>query len=188
MIERGLMEYIANAVWQIPLLAGGAWILLWMVRPRPQVQHGVWLAVLGLAALLPMHGMGAASGVPVVRAQSVAVGAQVLAGAQGSTVAWGERDVPLETEGCLGRRGCVWSGRLGCIACIWLRRLCTGLWRCMWARCCWGCFGLRGRGGRRGGWWRVRVRLRCALAVRRVLKKLGGGLGSGCHGFVSRTR
>ena len=66
MIERVLMEYIANAVWQIPLLAGGAWILLWMARPRPQVQHGVWLAVLGLAALLPVHGMSAASGVPVL--------------------------------------------------------------------------------------------------------------------------
>ena len=117
MIERVLMEYIANAVWQIPLLAGGAWILLWMARPRPQVQHGVWLAVLGLAALLPVHGMSAASGVPVVRAQSVAVGAQGFqgsSGARGSTVAWGERAVPLETEGLLGTEGLrlEWAPRL----------------------------------------------------------------------------
>jgi len=112
MIERGLMEYIANAVWQIPLLAGGAWILLWMARSRPQVQHGVWLAVLGLAALLPVHGMGAASGVPVVRAQSVAMGVQ--GASQGSTVAWGERAVPLETEGLLGAEGLrlEWAPRL----------------------------------------------------------------------------
>ena len=96
MIERGLMEYIANAVWQIPLLAGGAWILLWMARPRPQVQHGVWLAVLGLAALLPVYGMSAASGVTVLKAQSV-VGPQAAEVAQGSTVAWGERAVPSET-------------------------------------------------------------------------------------------
>ena len=113
MIERGLMEYIANAVWQIPLLAGGAWILLWMARPRPQVQHGVWLVVLGLAALLPVHGMSAASGVPVVRAQSVA-GAPGAQGVQGSTVAWGERDVPLEARGLLGTEGLrlEWAPRL----------------------------------------------------------------------------
>ena len=112
MIERGLMEYIANAVWQIPVLAGGAWILLWMARPRPQVQHGVWLAVLGLAVLLPVHGMSAASGVPVVRAQSVA-GAPAQ-GVQGSTVAWGERDVPLEARGLLGTEGLrlEWAPRL----------------------------------------------------------------------------
>jgi len=112
MIERGLMEYIANAVWQIPLLAGGAWILLWMARPRPQVQHGVWLAVLGLAVLLPVHGMSAASGVPVVRAQSV-VGVPAQ-GVQGSTVAWGERDVPLEARGLLGTEGLrlEWAPRL----------------------------------------------------------------------------
>jgi beta-lactamase regulating signal transducer with metallopeptidase domain len=57
MIERALIEYIANTLWQIPLLATGAWLLLWIVKPRPEFQHGVWLAVLGLAVLLPMHGM-----------------------------------------------------------------------------------------------------------------------------------
>jgi beta-lactamase regulating signal transducer with metallopeptidase domain/stalled ribosome alternative rescue factor ArfA len=56
-MERALVEYIANGLWQIPLLAGGAWLLLQMVRPQPQVQHRVWLAVLGLAVLLPLHGM-----------------------------------------------------------------------------------------------------------------------------------
>jgi beta-lactamase regulating signal transducer with metallopeptidase domain len=56
-MERALIEYIANGLWQIPLLAGGAWLFLQMVRPQPQVQHRVWLAVLGLAVLLPLHGM-----------------------------------------------------------------------------------------------------------------------------------
>ena len=60
MIERAVVEYIANALWQVPLLAGGAWLLLWTVRPGPRTQHGVWLAVLGLAVLLPVHGMGSA--------------------------------------------------------------------------------------------------------------------------------
>ena len=58
MIEQALIEYMVNALWQLPLLAGGAWLLLRTVRPGPRVQHGVWLAVLGLAVLLPVHGMG----------------------------------------------------------------------------------------------------------------------------------
>jgi beta-lactamase regulating signal transducer with metallopeptidase domain/phage FluMu protein gp41 len=48
---------VINALWQVPLLAGGAWLLLRMVRPAPLIQHHVWLAVLGLAVLLPVHGM-----------------------------------------------------------------------------------------------------------------------------------
>jgi beta-lactamase regulating signal transducer with metallopeptidase domain len=61
-MERAVVEYIANALWQVPLLAGGAWLFLWAVRPCPRVQHGVWLAVLALAAVLPMHGMGSGMG------------------------------------------------------------------------------------------------------------------------------
>jgi beta-lactamase regulating signal transducer with metallopeptidase domain len=53
MIER-LVEYLVNAVWQLPLLALGAWVFLRAVRLRPSVQHGVWLAVLGLGVLLPL--------------------------------------------------------------------------------------------------------------------------------------
>src|SRR6202046_3298015 len=62
MIERALIEYAINALWQVPLLAGSAWLLLWMVRPAPVTQHRVWLAVLGLALLLPLHGMGGGIG------------------------------------------------------------------------------------------------------------------------------
>ncbi len=58
MMERALIEYVINALWQVPLLAGGAWLLLRMVRPSPLIQHHLWLTVLGLAVLLPMHGMG----------------------------------------------------------------------------------------------------------------------------------
>jgi beta-lactamase regulating signal transducer with metallopeptidase domain len=58
MMERALIEYVINALWQVPLLAGAAWLLLRMVRPAPLTQHRIWLAVLGLAVLLPMHGMG----------------------------------------------------------------------------------------------------------------------------------
>jgi beta-lactamase regulating signal transducer with metallopeptidase domain len=55
--ERVLVEYLANAAWQIPLLVAGAWLLLRMVQPGPVAQHRTWLLVLGLALLLPLHGV-----------------------------------------------------------------------------------------------------------------------------------
>jgi beta-lactamase regulating signal transducer with metallopeptidase domain/polyhydroxyalkanoate synthesis regulator phasin len=58
MMEQAIIEYAINALWQVPLLAGSAWLLLRMVRPAPVTQHRVWLTVLGLAVLLPVHGMG----------------------------------------------------------------------------------------------------------------------------------
>jgi beta-lactamase regulating signal transducer with metallopeptidase domain len=76
MIERAVVEYIANALWQVPLLAGGAWLLLWAANPGPRTQHGVWLTVLGLAVLLPLHGMGSAGALPI-QAPQVPPGATV---------------------------------------------------------------------------------------------------------------
>jgi beta-lactamase regulating signal transducer with metallopeptidase domain len=55
-MERMLIEYVANAFWQLPLVAAGAWLLLRIVRPGPTAQHRVWLGVLGLSLLLPLHG------------------------------------------------------------------------------------------------------------------------------------
>jgi beta-lactamase regulating signal transducer with metallopeptidase domain len=57
MMEQALIEYAINALWQVPLLAGSAWLLMRIVRPAPVTQHHGWLAVLGLAMLLPLHGM-----------------------------------------------------------------------------------------------------------------------------------
>ena len=57
MIERALVEYAINALWQVPLLAASAWLLLWMIKPAPVTHHRVWLALLGLAVLLPLHRM-----------------------------------------------------------------------------------------------------------------------------------
>ena len=54
MIER-LVEYLANAVWQLPLLAAGAWWLLRSVRFGPRAQYRVWIAVLGMGLLLPLE-------------------------------------------------------------------------------------------------------------------------------------
>jgi beta-lactamase regulating signal transducer with metallopeptidase domain len=57
MMEQTLAEYVVNAVWQVPLLAGGAWLLLRVAKPGPQTQHRIWVAVLALCVLLPLRGM-----------------------------------------------------------------------------------------------------------------------------------
>jgi beta-lactamase regulating signal transducer with metallopeptidase domain len=57
MMERMLLEYLANSIWQVPLLAGSAWLAIRIGRPGPRLQHWAWLSVLGLAVLLPLHGM-----------------------------------------------------------------------------------------------------------------------------------
>ena len=85
LIARMLFEYMANALWQIPLLAGGAWLLLTAVKAGPRAQYGVWLGVLGLAVLLPLHGMGG-TGAVAVQVTDAASGARMLpVAAQGET-------------------------------------------------------------------------------------------------------
>src|SRR6266853_1778977 len=56
-MEQAMLEYLANALWQLPVLAAGAWSLLWLTKPGPQTQYRVWLAVLGFAVLLPAWGI-----------------------------------------------------------------------------------------------------------------------------------
>ncbi len=38
-MERAILEYLANALWQLPVLAAGAWVLLWLMKPGPQTQY-----------------------------------------------------------------------------------------------------------------------------------------------------
>ena len=56
-MERSMLEYLANALWQLPVLAAGAWALLWLMKPSPRTQYRVWLAVLAIAVLLPAWGI-----------------------------------------------------------------------------------------------------------------------------------
>src|SRR5438309_6453593 len=56
-MERAMLEYLANALWQLPVLAAGAWALLWLMKPGPRTQYRVWLGVLGIAVLLPAWGI-----------------------------------------------------------------------------------------------------------------------------------
>ncbi len=58
-MERTLIEYLANSIWQVPLLAGSAWLAIRVGRPGPRAQHWAWLSVLALSVLLPLHGMTA---------------------------------------------------------------------------------------------------------------------------------
>lgn len=64
-MERAILEYLANALWQLPVLAAGAWVLLWLMKPGPQTQYRVWLTVLGLAVILPALGIRGGEIVPV---------------------------------------------------------------------------------------------------------------------------
>ncbi len=85
-MERMLVEYLANAFWQLPLLAGGAWLLLRMTGVSAAAQHRVWLGVLGLALVLPLHGAGAVALLP---ARVRTLGGATQAGAQVERSGWG---------------------------------------------------------------------------------------------------
>jgi len=76
-MERALAEYVVNTLWQLPVLAAGAWLFVRLARPSPRVQHGIWLAVLALAVLLPGRGLRKAEPVQataMVTQESVAMG------------------------------------------------------------------------------------------------------------------
>jgi len=97
MMERALADYIVNALWQIPLLAGGAWLLLRVARPGPKAQHRVWLGVLALCVLLPLRGMDK----PGVFASPAAVVTQEFAGREepiNQRRPWFEPDLSLKTR------------------------------------------------------------------------------------------
>ncbi len=80
------MEYLVNSIWQVPLLAAGGWLLTKLGRFGPRVQHWIWLAVLALAVVMPLHRMPAAEDanifpVPVFAGDSTAEDLQAGANA-----------------------------------------------------------------------------------------------------------
>lgn len=56
-MDRLVVEYLANALWQIPLLVAGVGALLWALGSDVQTRHRVWLGVLAVAVLMPLRGM-----------------------------------------------------------------------------------------------------------------------------------
>jgi beta-lactamase regulating signal transducer with metallopeptidase domain len=80
-MERALAEYVVNALWQLPVLAAGAWLFVRLARPSPGMQHGIWLAVLALAVLVPGRGLQKAEPVHatvMVTQESAAIGEEPL--------------------------------------------------------------------------------------------------------------
>ena len=56
-MERIVVEYLANALWQIPLLVAGVAALLGALGSDVQTRHRVWIGVLAVAVLMPLRGM-----------------------------------------------------------------------------------------------------------------------------------
>jgi beta-lactamase regulating signal transducer with metallopeptidase domain len=136
MIERTLVEYVANALWQVPMLAGGAWLLLAAVKAGPRMQHGVWLMVLGLAVVLPLHGMGGELAPVLVRSNvGVRVGAGDVASADGDlTTASMQRVSEERAEGSLQpRRVEVSVAAARWVVSLYAGAVMFGLWRVVWA-------------------------------------------------------
>ncbi|HXV00548.1 MAG TPA: M56 family metallopeptidase [Caulobacteraceae bacterium] len=53
-MPHALIDYLVNAVWQVPLVAIGAAILVRIGGFGPRIQHAIWLGALGLAVSLPL--------------------------------------------------------------------------------------------------------------------------------------
>lgn len=56
-MDRIVVEYLANALWQIPLVVAGVGALLWALGSDVRTRHHVWLGVLAVAVLMPLRGM-----------------------------------------------------------------------------------------------------------------------------------
>ncbi len=58
MTEQSVVEYVVNSIWQLPLLAAMAWLLMWIGKPAAKTQHRIWLMTLALSILLPLLRQG----------------------------------------------------------------------------------------------------------------------------------
>lgn len=56
-MEPAIVEYLANALWQVPLLVAAVAALLWALGSDVRTRHRVWLVVLAVSLLLPLRGM-----------------------------------------------------------------------------------------------------------------------------------
>lgn len=63
-MEQFLLQYLANSIWQAPLLAAGAWFTLRTVRPSPLLQHRTWVGALALMIAMPLLTLRAGTSTP----------------------------------------------------------------------------------------------------------------------------
>jgi len=57
MIEQKICEYFVNSLWQLPLLALAAWLVVRIARPNIVAQHALWLGTLVLGVVMPLRGI-----------------------------------------------------------------------------------------------------------------------------------
>lgn len=67
-MEQLLLQYLANSIWQVPLLAAGAWLTLRALRPSPLLQHRVWVGALALMIAMPLLTLRVATDAPTAPA------------------------------------------------------------------------------------------------------------------------
>ncbi len=94
-MERAVVEYLANALWQAPLLVAAVAALLWALGADVRTRHRVWLAVLVVAMLLPVRGMdhGAAPRARIVTMSPAAAPAPSIGAPHGPRMATPADDV-----------------------------------------------------------------------------------------------
>ena len=69
-----LVDYALNALWQVPLLAGGGWLVNRLCRQtHPRMQHRIWVATLLLGVMLPAVEMRSAGSTASARIGLVGV-------------------------------------------------------------------------------------------------------------------
>jgi TonB family protein len=80
------MEYLVNSLWQAPLLALTAWLVLRAGRPGPRAQHGVWVGALALMVAMPLLSLRSAGEDATVVRVAAPVSSQSSKTAQTQTV------------------------------------------------------------------------------------------------------
>jgi beta-lactamase regulating signal transducer with metallopeptidase domain len=68
MMQHAILEYLANALWQVPLLATAAWLVVRITQPRAAIQYWIWIAVLVAAVSFPAARVNATPANPLADA------------------------------------------------------------------------------------------------------------------------
>jgi len=97
-MERAIVEYLANALWQVPVLVAAVAALLWALGSDVRTRHRAWLAVLAVSLLLPLRGMenGVFPAEPIIRTAPAAAPAPSMAAPHGPQMASPAADIDYD--------------------------------------------------------------------------------------------
>lgn len=129
-MECAIVEYLANALWQVPLLVSGVAGLLWALGSDVRTRHRVWLVVLAAALLLPMRGMefGASPTDPLVVISPAAASAPSIGAPHGPQRAAPAADIDFPvTQIDVKEPKFTGNFVLSCAATTWIVRIYCGL-------------------------------------------------------------